>query len=128
MQKNLRTSAVAMSLDISLSKTAEGASGYILQILMPQDLSEEKILGLAFIDGERVEFYPVQQKDSLILTELDHFSRYYVVIEGTINIKPLLIFLVILLIVEFLVLIGILYLRSKRKRPRSPSGGHPSGP
>ncbi len=116
MQKALRTSAVAMSLDISLSKTAEGASGYILQILMPQELSEEKVLGLAFIDGERVEFYPVQQKDSLILTELEHFSRYYVVIEGTINIKPLLIFLVILLMVEFLVLIGILYLRSKRKQ------------
>ena len=115
MQKALRTSAVAMSLDISLSKTVEDASGYVLQILMPQELSEEKILGLAFIDGERVEFYPTQQKDSLILTELDHFSRYYVVIEGTINIKPLLIFLVILLIVEFLVLIGILYIRNKRK-------------
>ena len=116
MQKALRTADVAMSLDISLSRLDESISGYILQILLPQELSEEKILGIAFIDGDKVEFYPTEQDGTLITTKLEHFSRYYVVTEGTINIKPLLIFLVILLIAEFITLIGILYMRNKKKK------------
>lgn len=116
ISKLLGSASVAMALDISLSQTAEGVSGYELKILMPRELLEENILGLAFLDGDNVEFYPVYKLDSLIITDLEHFSKFYVVVEGTLNVKPLLIFLIILLMAEFALLIGILYFRSKKKR------------
>lgn len=113
--KLLRSSSVAATLDISLSSVAEGASGYTLQILIPNEIIEENILGLAFVNGDTVEFYPVNRADSLISAKLEHFSKYYIVVESTLNVQPLLIALIILLIIEFLVLIGIIYLRYKRK-------------
>ncbi|MBE6534902.1 MAG: hypothetical protein E7678_08080, partial [Ruminococcaceae bacterium] len=113
--KLLRSSSIAATLDISLSTTAEDASGYTLKMLIPNDLAKENILGIAFVKDEKVEFYPISQADSLISAKLEHFSKYYIVVESTLNVKPLLIALIILLCLEFLVLIGIVYLRYKRK-------------
>lgn len=117
--KLLRSSSVAATIDISLSRISDGASGYTVKMLIPNDLASENILGLAFVDGEEVEFYPIDRADSLISVKLDHFSKYYIVVESTLNVQPLLIALVILLALEFLVLLGIIYLRYKRKN----SGG-----
>ena len=114
--KLLRSATVASALEISLSSVAESASGYTLQMLIPNSIRNEKVLGLAFLNGDEVEFYPAEQSDSLITTELQHFSKYYVVVESTINVKPLLIALVLLIGAEFLVLIGIIYLKRKRER------------
>lgn len=113
-KKLLRSAAVAMTLDISLSSVCEGASGYTLQMLMPNELAEENVLGLAFVKGDNIEFYPISRADQLISVNLEHFSSYYVVVESTLNVRPLLIVLVILLILEFIVLIALLYLRRKR--------------
>ena len=113
-RKLLRSASVAMKLDIELSSVYSEASGYQLQMLLPNELCEENVLGLAFINGETVEFYPISRNDQLINVELDHFSNYYIIVESTLNVKPLLIILVILLIVEFAILIALLYLRHKR--------------
>ena len=113
--KLLRSASVAATLDISLSSIDQSASGYTVQMLIPNQLCGENILGLAFVKGEDVEFYPISQVDSLISTNLQHFSKYYIVVESTLNVKPLLIALMILLCLEFLVLIAIIYLRYKRK-------------
>ena len=114
--KLLRSSSVAATLDISLSSIAEETSKYTLQMLIPNNLSNENILGLAFItEGEEVEFYPISRSDSLISANLKHFSKYYVVVESTLNVKPLLVTLMILLGFEFLILISIIYLKYKRK-------------
>lgn len=113
--KLLRSSSIAATLDISLSKIDENASGYTVQMLIPNELCNENILGLAFVKDDKVEFYPINQADSLISAKLDHFSKYYIVVESTLNVKPLLIALVILLCLEFLVLTAIIYLRYKRK-------------
>lgn len=113
-RKLLRSAAVAMTLDIGLTSVYSEASGYKLQMLIPNELADENILGLAFVNGETVEFYPVTRKDQLINVELEHFSSYYVVVESTLNVKPLLIVLIVLLILEFAVLIALLYLRHKR--------------
>ena len=117
--KLLRSASIAATLDISLSSIYEGASGYTLQMLIPNELSTENILGLAFVKGDKVEFYPTKQADSLISAKLDHFSKYYIVVESTLNVQPLLIALIILLALEFLVLIGIIYLKYKRKNEKS---------
>lgn len=120
--KLLRSSSIAATLDISLSSIASGASEYTLQMLVPNSLCGENILGLAFItEDDEVEFYPTDRKDSLISVDLQHFSKYYVVVESTLNVKPLLITLMILLGFEFLILIAIIYLRYKRKANEEPS-------
>ena len=113
--KLLRSATVAATLDISLSNIVSGASGYTVQILIPNDLYNENILGLAFVKDGQVEFYPINRLDSLISAKLEHFSNYYIVVESTLNVKPLLIALIILLCLEFIVLAGIVYLRYKRK-------------
>ena len=113
--KLLRSASVGATLDISLSHTVETASGYTVQMLIPNNLLEENILGIAFVSGDKVEFYPIKQADSLISVKLDHFSKYYIIVESTLNVKPLLIALIILLAIEFLILISIIYLRYKRK-------------
>ena len=113
--KLLRSAAVGATLDISLSSLVDEASDYTVQILIPNSLCNENILGIAFVKDENVEFYPINQADSLISVKLDHFSKYYIIVESTLNVRPLLIALIILLIIEFLVLIGIIYLRYKRK-------------
>ena len=115
IQKLLRSSSVAATIDITLSSVAEGASGYTVQMLIPNELNDENILGLAFVRDDKVEFYPIKQADSLISVKLEHFSKFYIVVESTLNVQPLLIALIILLMLEFLTLIGILYLRFKRK-------------
>ena len=117
--KLLRSASIAATLDISLSSIDDGASGYTLQMLIPNELSTENILGLAFVKGDKVEFYPTKQADSLISAKLDHFSKYYIVVESTLNVQPLLIALIILLALEFLVLIGIIYLKYKRKNEKA---------
>ena len=117
--KLLRSSSVAATLDISLSDTVEGASGYTLKMLIPNDLAQENILGLAFVKGDQIEFYPISQADSLITAKLEHFSKYYIVVESTLNVKPLLIALIIFLSLEFLVLAGIVYLRYRRKHEKA---------
>lgn len=114
-KKMLRSAAIAARLDISLSSEAETNSLYTLQMLIPNELLEENILGLAFVNGDIVEFYPTQQADSLLCAKLAHFSEYYIVVESTLNLRPLLIALIFLLIGEFLVLGAILYLKFKRK-------------
>ena len=113
-KKLLKSASVAMTLDITLSEIYSEASGYTLQMLLPNELENENILGLAFINGESVEFYPVTRSDQLLTVELEHFSKYYIVVESTVNVKPLLMILVGLLIVEFIVLIALLYIRHKR--------------
>ncbi len=118
----LRSASIAATLDISLSSIDDSASGYTLQILIPNELCNENILGLAFVKGDSVEFYPIKQADSLISARLDHFSKYYIVVESTLNVQPLLIALIILLALEFLVLIGIIYLRYKRKSAEAKDG------
>ena len=113
--KLLQSSSAIAELDVSLSKIADGASGYTLKMLLPNDMLDENILGLAFLNGDEVEFYPTERIDSLIGVNLQHFSKYYVVAESTVNLKPLLIALIILLIGEFAVLATMLYFRYRRK-------------
>lgn len=114
--KLLRSSTVAATLDISLSSIARDTEKYTLQMLVPNNIANENILGLAFItDDEEVEFYPISRTDSLISVNLEHFSKYYVVVESTLNVKPLLVALMVLLAFEFLILIAIIYLRYKRR-------------
>ena len=113
----LKKCVVAMGLDITLSEMPRTAEGYSLQLLLPESLREENVLGLVFVDENgRVEYYPTQQRDMLISLELSHLSKYYVVCENTVDLAPLLIFLIILLVFEVVIFCFVLFLRYYRKR------------
>jgi hypothetical protein len=115
--KLIKQCNVILGLDISLSQLPSQAASYNLQLLLPTELKSANILGVAFItkDGN-VEFYNAKQRDLLISLDLTHFSEYYILSEKTINLMPLIIFLSILITLEFIVLIFVLIIRFNRKR------------
>lgn len=115
--KKLKRSKVALALDISLSSAVPLSQSANLTLLIPDELAEENILGIVFInDDNDVEFYNIEKDKSLISLDLSHFSSYYIVVENTINLMPLIIFLAILITLEFILLIFILILRFNRRR------------
>ena len=115
--KELKHAKVTAALGISLSNVSALTQNATLTLLIPEDLAKDNILGIAFVDNENnVEFYNINQDNFLISFDLSHFSSYYIVAENTINLMPLIIFLTILITVEFIALIFILILRFNRKR------------
>lgn len=115
--KQIKKCDIALGFDISVSNIATAFSDCELQLLLPQELEAENILGVVFVDDNgNVEFYTVKQKDMLLSLSLNHFSSYYVIVENTVNLMPLIIFLTILIFIEFVTLIFILILRFNRKR------------
>ncbi len=120
--KLLKKCVVSAELDISLSLLADNASTYSIKMLLPEELSNENIMGIVFIDeNKNVEFYNCISQNSLISFELSHFSNYYIVSENTINLIPLIIFLIILLSLELIALATIVALRFYRKRKEDES-------
>lgn len=114
--KLLEKGVISLGLDLSLSNVAAGKS-YTLQMLLPNDLRNENILGIVFIDTEgRVEFYSAKTQGELLSANLSHFSDYYIVSEKTTDLTPLLIFLIVLLSLELIALGVILVLRTRRRR------------
>ena len=115
--KLLSSSKIAIALDISLSAANENESGYTVKMLLPKTLLSETILGIAIVDSDNsVRFLSVEQTNALLSVELDSLSRCYVLVEGTLNVRPLIMFLIFLLIAEFIILLAIIYLRAKRKK------------
>lgn len=115
--KELKHAKVALALDISLSDTEVLTSVTELKLLLPEEYSREKILGIAFVDSENnVEYYNISQEEFLISFSPNHFSNYYIVVENTINLMPLIVFLATLITLEFILFIFILILRFNRKR------------
>lgn len=113
----LRKAKIALGVDIELSEAPSLLSTFNLQLLLPSSLREENILGVAFIkDDESVEFYNISQRDLLISLDLSHFSKYYIVSESTTDLTPLIIFLSILICLEFIILAVLLFVRVRRNR------------
>ncbi len=116
-RKLLKKCVVALGLDISLSEIADDAKSYTLQMLLPPSCKDENVIGIAFVgeDG-KVEFYSIEQKDMLISLNTSHFSKYYILCEETVDLTPLLIFLIILLVFEIIIFCFVLFLRYNRRR------------
>lgn len=108
---------VALSFDITLEGADFPDSPVTLQMLLPSTLKDENILGVAFVaeDGS-VEFYGVEQRDLLVSLPLEHFSSYYVVVESTTDLLPLIIILSIIIILELIVFALLIFVRFNRVR------------
>lgn len=115
--KLLSSAKIGMAIDVTLSKTSDVAQGYSLKLLLPQKLLSENVIGIVFVtEKNTVEFYSIEQINSLLSANLNHLSRYYIVVEGTIDVGPFLIFLILLIIAEFIVLSLIIYLKKSKNR------------
>ncbi len=114
--KLLRKCVVSLGVDMKLSEMCDGVNKYSIRLLLPPELRGENVLGIVFVDGDNVEYYDVNNSDGLISFELSHFSKYYIVTESTTNMMPLIVFLSVMLVIEFAALGLILYLRYSRKK------------
>ena len=113
----IKKCAISLGLDISLSESADNVKNYTLQMLLPQSLKNENVLAIAFVDKNgNVELYSIEQKDMLVSLDVSHFSKYYILCEETVDLTPLLIFLIILLVFEIIVFCFVLFLRYNRRR------------
>ena len=115
--KLLSSSKILTTLNLSLSKTHPQAEKYTLKILMPTQMLSENVLGFAVVSSDgSVAFYPTERIDALLCTDIDGLSTVCLIAEGTVNVSPLLIFLIFLLAAEFIVLSSILYIRLRKKK------------
>ena len=115
--KELKKCVVTLGIDLSLSSIAETSGYYNVKLLLPDTLTNERIIGIAFVDKDNnVEFYHVEQDGALLSFDLSHFSHYYIVTEGTTNLSGLIAFLTVLLAIEILTLCAVLTLHVYRKR------------
>ncbi len=97
-----------ITLDTAMLNSAER---YTVSLLLPRHLREESLIGVVFVreDGS-VEFYDAFQEGDLLSFEVSHFSDFYLLCEGSVNLMPWIIVLSILIICEVLTLI-LLYRR-----------------
>ncbi len=115
--KLLKKCDISLGIDIVLSEALDANGRYTVTLLLPPALSGENVLGVVFFDeAGGVEFYDIKNSGGLISFETKHFSSYYVVTEGTVNIMPLIIFLGVMLALECAVLALLLVSRYNRKR------------
>ena len=115
--KLLKKGKVALGANITLGDISTLGKPFTLQMLLPDTLSDERVLGVAFVrDDGKIEFYSAEQRGLLISTELHHLSNYYVIIENTIDLTPLIILLAIIIGIELLMLAFIMLIRYRRKR------------
>ncbi len=115
--KLLKKCNISLGLDIVLSEALDTNGRYTVTLLLPPAFSEENVLGVVFFDEYGgVEFYDIKSSGGRISFETKHFSSYYIVTEGTVNIMPLIIFLCVMLVLEFAVLALLLIIRYNRRK------------
>lgn len=118
----IKDGEAAFGFDINLSGDVQLDFPITMQMLLPSELKQEKVLGIAFLteDG-KVEFYGIEQRGMLISFPLERFSTYYVIVEGSLSLLPLITVLTFTIIIEFLVLGILLFVRFKRRRKENDS-------
>ena len=114
--KLLRSAVISFGFDATLSRIQEAGGEYTLELLLPDGVDVDEILGIVFVSGEGVEFFEVTKKERLITCRLSHLSEFFIVSRKTTNLLPLITFLIVLLAVELVALMAILFIRYNRKR------------
>ena len=117
-EKNLiKGGVIALGFDINIGTAAFPDAPVTLQMLLPSSVKDENVIGVAFVgEDDCVEFYSIEQRSQLISMPLEHFSSYYIVVENTINLLPVIVLLTVIIILEFLVFAFLIFIRANRKR------------
>ncbi len=114
--KALKNCNVILGAEIKLGDILPRGGKYRVSILLPDSAEMSDVLGVVFIreDGG-VEFYEITPDSSVIEFETTHFSKYYVVSRGEINLIPLIVCLSIIILCELCVLAILIIRRRKRE-------------
>ncbi|MBQ8850142.1 MAG: hypothetical protein IJ011_07425, partial [Clostridia bacterium] len=114
--KQLKNCSVSLGVEIALGDALPAGGVYRVSMLLPDSVDMSEVIGVVFVreDGS-VEFFEVTPDSSLIEFETSHFSKYYVVSGGAIDLVPLIICLSIIVLCELCVLAILLYRRRKRQ-------------
>ena len=117
VMKALKKCRVLLGTEINIADCSDLGTSFTLQMLLPNNIASQNVLGLAFIDENgAIEFYSAEQRDALISVGLSHLSHYYVIAEPNTDLRPVIIALSIIVALELVILALIFYSRFKRKR------------
>ena len=118
IMKLLRSCRVSAAVDIDLGGALAEGGAYRVSLLIPDNVDLSDVIGAVFIgkDG-RVEFHPVTRGENVIEFDTTHFSKYYIVSAGSVNLTPWLICLSIIVLCQ-LVLAAILIVRRQKRKPK----------
>ena len=105
---------LAVDIGVGIAETVAGKE-YTVSLLLPEDMDMSNIIGVIFIseDGS-VKFHEITVGDTSVDFTTDHFSTYYIVSRGEVNLIPWIICLSILVFCE-LGVIAILIIRRRRR-------------
>ncbi len=119
--KKLKRCEVIAALDFDLGELALlSDKSYAVSVLLPKGTDMSEIVGIVFINEDgSIEFYDVNAEGATIDFTTKHFSKYYVVSRGQVNLLPWIICLSIILLCE-VIFVGILLLRRKKKQSAAP--------
>ncbi len=113
LRKRLKECSVSAAMDIQLNNTAAVSSTcYALSVSLSDHIDLSRVLGVISIreDGS-MEFHEASVEELLLQFQASHFSEYYVVSEGAVNLLPWILLLGLVLVCEG----GILFALYRRR-------------
>ena len=114
--KSLRYCNVVAGVQMTLGNILPEGGCYRVSILLPDSIDSSDVFGVVFVrDDGAVEFFPVTPDGDILEFETSHFSKYYVVSTGSVNLIPLIVCLCIIILCELCVLVLLLIKRRKRQ-------------
>ena len=112
--KKIKNCNVIGAVDIDLGEYLEGRE-YTVSMLLPEGMDISEVFGIVFVrDDGTVEFYGVTAADAGIDFTVGHFSRYYIISEGRVNLLPLIICLFVIVLCEIAILLALIARRRKK--------------
>ncbi len=118
IMKLLRGCYVSAAVDIDLGGALADGGSYRVSLLIPDTVDLSEVIGVVFVSGDgRVEFHPVTRGEAVIEFDTTHFSKYYIVSAGAVDLTPWLICLSIIVFCQ-LVLAAILLVRRQKRKPK----------
>ena len=114
--KLLRRAEVLLGVKIELGDILPDGGRYRVSVLLPENTDSSDILGVVFIRADGgIEFFEVTPDAELLEFETAHFSEYYVLSRGAVDLYPLIICLSIIILCE-LCIVALLMLRRRKRR------------
>ena len=114
LSKKIKNCTVLAAFDIELGGYIPGRE-YKVSMLLPEGTNLSDVFGIVFVrDDGSVEFYDVTAADASIDFTVGHFSRYYIISEGRVDLLPLIICLCIIVLCEIGVLLALVARRRRK--------------
>jgi len=113
--KLLKSCNISAAVDIDLGRDISHNGVYRVSLLMPDNIDISEIIGVVFLsDDGSVEYFGVTQGADMIEFETSHFSRYYILSRGPVELMPWIICLSVIILCELVLVLLLLMKRKKR--------------